>query len=343
MTSRAASLPALLFFAAVGVPAAGQCTGEVSIVMQGNHNPFLAGQPDGATAKSDTAPFESPFLVPMSVAGGDVLRFLNVSGDVWVLGGGGGPGPDGWTGHNFTLGSDLGISGYVLPEACLLGVFLDDQTNSGATPPDLDFGTILAQNQTSYAPGLFQTFFIGDGRTGQFYGNQIQEWTVPQGATRLFLGSSDGWNWSDNSGTFSLTVTKDVSLSACTPTVSLATGGTQTLELEAGAAYAGLPYLLLGSLSGTTPGTQVDTVVLPLNIGPHFVYTLQFANSPPLSNSFGSLDANGKATASFVLPPGLSPNLTGTTFHHAYVVIELLPTLLHVVFASNAVPVTLFP
>ena len=54
------------------------------------------------------------------------------------------------------------------------------------------------------------------------------------------------------------------------------------------------------------------------------------------------LDQNGQAQASFNIPPGTDNSLVGTTVHHAAVVIELIPNvILHAVFATNAVQVTL--
>lgn len=330
----------LLIATGLAQAAAAQCTNEITLTIDGIHNPYLAGQPAGATSKSDTAPGASPFLVPLTIQPGDRLQFLNVSGDVWNLPGCCGPGPDGWTNNNFTVQPDLGISGYVLPENCLLGVFLDEQTNPGAAPPALDYSSLDTQNKLQYFPELYQVFFIGDGLGSA--GAQ-QEWVVPPGATRLFLGSADGWNWEDNSGTFTFTIKKDDSLTTCTPTVSVASGGSQSMVLDAGPAFGGLPYLVLGSLSGTAPGTAIDSVLLPLNVDAHFIYTLTNANTAPLPNSFGSLDGAGKALADFTIPSGLPVSVIGTTFHHAFVVIELTPTLLEIVFASNAVPVTLFP
>lgn len=338
MNPRPTTLASLLSLAALAVPAAAQCGGGIPLTIEGIHNPYLAGQPAGTMAKSDTAPFASPFLVPMAITGGDRIRFSDVSGDVWNLPGGGGPGPDGWSGHLFNVASTLGISGYMMQENCLLGVFLPDTVNTGPPPPNQSPHVL---NKPDFAPLLYQVFFIGDGLMQD--GVTQQEWVVPEGATRLFLGSADGWNWSDNSGTFQLTIHKVASLLACTPSVSIATGGTQLMELDAGDTYGGLPYLLLGSISGTTPGHPIDTFTLPLNVDSYLLFTLENANTPPLGSSFGTLGPNGTAGASFTIPQGLSASLAGTTAHHAYVVIELLPTLLHVVFASNAVPVTLIP
>ena len=125
--------------------------------------------------------------------------------------------------------------------------------------------------------------------------------------------------------------------------ISVASGGTQALSLNAGSAFAGLPYLVLGSWSGTSPGTPLDGQLLPLNTDPYTNITLLTPNVAPLSGTFGTLDAAGAASASFSLPTGLSPGLAGLTLNHAYVVIELLPTLLQLVYISNPVPLDLVP
>ena len=49
-------------------------------------------------------------------------------------------------------------------------------------------------------------FFIGDGLRAD--GVTLQDFIVPAGATRLYIGVMDGQQWSDNSGSLSTTVTK---------------------------------------------------------------------------------------------------------------------------------------
>ena len=343
MDARHASIVTLLGLAALPSLAAAQCNEQVSLVIQGTHNPYLAGQPPGTTSKSDTAPQASPFLLPLALADGDVLRFTNVSGDVWNLPGGGGPGPDGWTGNDFDVTPDLGVSGYLMPENCLLGVFLTDQTNAGPAPPKLDFSSSGSKDQAVYTPELFQTFFIGDGL--RLDGVTVQSWRVPPGATRLFLGSADGWNWSDNSGTFQFDVTRIPAASACADVESISAflGGTQTITFGAGPANAGLFYLFLGTVSGTSPGFPFDDFVLPLNYDAYTGVTLKLANKGPWQNTLGVLDGSGGTTASIVVPAGLDSSLVGTTFHHAALVFEVLPTTAGLTFVSNAVPLTLEP
>ena len=105
-------------------------------------------------------------------------------------------------------------------------------------------------------------------------------------------------------------------------------------------------YVMLGSLTGTCPGLPLDDEYLPLNIlDPYFVYSLANLNTPPLTNSFGSLGANGEGTVTLTIPAGSNPNLSGLVFHHAFVALDTLtiPGAAIIDFASNAVATALVP
>jgi len=136
-----------------------------------------------------------------------------------------------------------------------------------------------------------------------------------------------------------VTIIRGATLSSSTQDVSLATGGQQALALDAGVVHAGRSYLLAGSISGTSPGIPVGAVTVPLNFDGYLLYTVTNPNSFPLTNSLGTLDAAGRASAAFGLPAGLPPSLAGIVAHHAYVVLG--PTGL--LEASNPLPVTLVP
>lgn len=105
-------------------------------------------------------------------------------------------------------------------------------------------------------------------------------------------------------------------------TVSLATGGAQTMTVNAKSPHAGLSYWVLGTASGTTPGTPLGPVTLPLNLDPYMAYTVTTPNTAPLINSMGTLDAEGIAKAQFVIPAGCPPSLLGLTLHHAAIVFD---------------------
>ena len=120
--------------------------------------------------------------------------------------------------------------------------------------------------------------------------------------------------------------------------VSLLTGGTVNFDLQAGPAHAGELYFMLGSLSGTSPGTPFGGQLVPLNVD---AYTLDLLAAPGtiISGQLGFLDAAGEAGASLTVPTGLDPALVGTTANHAYITIDPITTA--VTSASNAFPLTL--
>ncbi|MEM7310451.1 MAG: hypothetical protein AAF682_27485 [Planctomycetota bacterium] len=126
-------------------------------------------------------------------------------------------------------------------------------------------------------------------------------------------------------------------LSGDVASIDVAAGGSQTLSLDAGVAFAGSNYFLIGTSAGTTPGLTIGGVHIPINPSAYFNITVNNPNSPPLTNSFGALDGLGQATATFALPLGFHTSLVGLTFHHAYVVLgDADPLALQ--GASNAVP-----
>jgi hypothetical protein len=123
--------------------------------------------------------------------------------------------------------------------------------------------------------------------------------------------------------------------------LSLSAGGVQSLQLIAPSGLAGQTYLLLGTLSGTTPGIPVDSFVLPLNIDAYWLMTLTSPNQPPLGNSFGTLDSQGQTSITFTVPSSSNPAWAGAVFDHAAVVFDL--TTVKASYVSNAVSATLVP
>ena len=124
--------------------------------------------------------------------------------------------------------------------------------------------------------------------------------------------------------------------------LSVSAGGTQKFSLTAPVSLG--YYLLLGTASGTTPGTASGGFVIPLNIDAYLLHTLLSPNGAPLAGSFGVLTpsgTNGIATASFSLPPAFNPSLVGLTLHHAFVTIDVASGNMN--FVSNAAPLALLP
>ncbi len=117
-------------------------------------------------------------------------------------------GPDGVSAAQFILDPLAGISGISATRARFLeGVFLSAAEPVDPAPPELSFTDFSFQQLN---PLTAQHFFIGDGLTGTGSG-AAQRFVLAPGATRLFLGLSDGFTpcvgaYSDNSGFFTATV-----------------------------------------------------------------------------------------------------------------------------------------
>lgn len=95
--------------------------------------------------------------------------------------------------------------------------------------------------------------------------------------------------------------------------LSLIDGGTQTLTLDAGPEFAGLPYVFAGSLTGSSPGFQLGRTWIPLHSrDPYF----------PLSVRPGVLDGSGRATHSVSVPPLSLSSLNHHSLHHAFAVFD---------------------
>ena len=93
-----------------------------------------------------------------------------------------------------------------------MGVFLDEsQPDLSSAPASLDFrstGNVAGGvNYASLSPALRQVFFIGDGLGSSA---TTQTVAVPTGATRLFLGTMDGFGWYNNFGSFEVHVTAGI-------------------------------------------------------------------------------------------------------------------------------------
>jgi hypothetical protein len=204
-----------LALALLALPAAASAD-SIFVFVPGTSDPWLAGVPVGTKASGypsgvpdiDSAPANSPAQVPgLPVTGGFKMTF-NATGTAAY-----GPppvigpdtkmsGPDGMLYYGRFIhhlkGAQNGISDAWTPINGLLGVFLDGSSPLGKTAPGtLDFRTGAGTGYASIAPALRQVFFIGDGLDA---GAAQQQVTAPTGATRLFLGISDGWNWTDNGG-----------------------------------------------------------------------------------------------------------------------------------------------
>lgn len=106
-------------------------------------------------------------------------------------------------------------------------------------------------------------------------------------------------------------------MSASPLTLSGSAGGTQAWQIEFGSAFGGEFYLVVGSLTGWSPGTPYAGLTVPLQPDVYTTFTINNAGGAFLPGSVGQLDANGSASASFVLPPSVAPSFVGRTGYHA--------------------------
>lgn len=113
-------------------------------------------------------------------------------------------------------GSENYISNINVPINSMIGVFLTgtSATGTGAVPqqltgsnmpPGLDFSTQTARDYTTIDPQAQQSFYMGTGETST---NQTQSIVVPPNAGRLYMGTMDGQEWSNNLGSFTATITQ---------------------------------------------------------------------------------------------------------------------------------------
>ncbi|MFG0319933.1 MAG: FG-GAP and VCBS repeat-containing protein [Planctomycetota bacterium JB042] len=101
--------------------------------------------------------------------------------------------------------------------------------------------------------------------------------------------------------------------------ISLAAGGSATLEIADGRLSKQRPYLILSSVSGSTPGFSVPygsgSIDVPLNWDAFTTLALRLANTPVFAGFAGTLSTPGEATATLNVPPGVgAPSLAGTSF-----------------------------
>ena len=178
------------------------------VIVPGTATPWLAGMPAGTTAVGgDVAPPNSP--VQLAVNAGDVLTFASSgSVDHCPAFGCGAAGAEGDFVEAVTThsgGAEHGISDIASPIDALIGVFLAaGQPDLTAAPGGLNFSSAASRDFVSLSPVLKQTFFIGNGLRND--GVTAQTFVAPAGATRLFLGTMDGFEWNNNSGSLEVTV-----------------------------------------------------------------------------------------------------------------------------------------
>ena len=75
-----------------------------------------------------------------------------------------------------------------------------------------------------------------------------------------------------------------------------------------------------------------------MNYDAYMQLTIDYANSTLFTGFAGTLDSQGKATATINVPANLDPSWVGVTLHHAVIPLDRRG---HSVFASNPVSLTI--
>ena len=181
-------------------------------VVPATSNPFLAGASYGESASNnnphnspDYAPAESPVqFTGLNLNAGNTITFDSINGSAGNSPGGTSYNADGNPNdiETNTAGDEHGIATITGPLNCVVAVFLNSSNPNGTTAPaSLDFSTDAERNFSTLSPKLQQIFFVGDGRTDN---GQLQQFIIPSGATRLFVGTWDGYQWNNNFGQYTI-------------------------------------------------------------------------------------------------------------------------------------------
>ena len=211
---------------------------SASTYVNAQGNPWLSGMPNGSVSKSfrtnagdwDYAGAganlaSSPATIGLgsvSITPGSTIMFDAVTGASNFSGGSTSGNADGDNTKIVTLGSPSfndytyfnspmnGMSNIKAPINSMMAIFLDDNVpTSGSAPSPLDFSTASSRDYTSLSPQLKQVFFVGDGRNSS---GEAQQIIVPPSATRMFIGSMDGWQWNNNYGGYTATINSTINV-----------------------------------------------------------------------------------------------------------------------------------
>ncbi len=163
---------------------------------------------------------------------------------------------------------------------------------STSSDPDQSAATLDWAVDTD-GDGIFDTPWMPTTMTSQ--------WMLPPGTNKV------GFGLRDNDGHVAHT-TRQLSgrdiLTLSTPSISGFLGDHETITVDAGPSAAGATYVVLASLSGSTPGTLLAPgfeVPIVFDFATTGLYSA--ANTPLFPGGIGLLDASGVGTATFAPAP----------------------------------------
>lgn len=220
------------------------------------------------------------------------------------------------------FGYDVAIDG----ERVLVGAWNDSETGA-----DAGAAYLYAQSGAGWSE---TKLLASEGQAHDLFGR-----AVALSGDLLAVGASNDDDNGSNAG--AVYVFDAQPLSGNVSGVSVTSGGAQVMRLDAGHAFAGQPYLLAGSVTGTAPGLPIPGGwTVPLNNDAYLMHTITNLNAPPLAGNLGLLNGFGHGSCTFGLPAGTNPAFVGITAHHAFVTID--PLVGVATFVSNALPVSIW-
>jgi len=157
--------------------------------------------------------------------------------------------------------------------------------------------------------------FWGDGENaGDFYGHCVgcARDINCDGACELFVGARD-FNKSGigNCGKVYLYRSREQELCSWPGGISTTTGGKVEYTLNAGKVNANRQYIILGSMSGTSPGKWMNNIFIPLNFDGFTQRTIALSGTTAFPNFNGFLNAEGHGKAYFNVNASLPPTIIG--------------------------------
>ncbi|OHB66867.1 MAG: hypothetical protein A2Y76_00385 [Planctomycetes bacterium RBG_13_60_9] len=171
---------------------------DMTLSVSGKASPYFAGQTFGTIPPAGESYFDTDLLDPETMPPWIDITGFGGTISITATGEWGHPtlsGPDGYAGWDPTHAEyiALGISTVTdAPLNALAGVFLGPAVPvAGSAPTALPYGADMT------SPLLQQTFIIGSSLSGI---------NIPTGATRLFFGLNNGYEWTNNVGALSVTV-----------------------------------------------------------------------------------------------------------------------------------------
>lgn len=154
------------------------------------------------------------------------------------------------------------------------------------------------------------------------YAGHFERSNLNKGTARVYANSGDPYSLTADKFKADGLITEftgSLDLEADLYEIPESTGGTVHFTLDAGVDNANRNYLLLGGLTGTSPGTLLPGgyATLPINWDDFTEYVvLPNLNTPLFMNFLGTLDGNGQALAQLNAPP--VPGFAGIIMHYAY-------------------------